>query len=76
MRRRGADRRNAWALGAAMKHADPVLRMNCIDCANDEDCNGGCLPAFQWPTGLLVAFLALMSWFAVVGVLTVFSWFL
>ena len=59
-----------------MKHADPVLRMTCIDCERDDDCNGGCLPALQWPAGPLVVFLAIMSWFAVVGVLTVFSWFL
>jgi hypothetical protein len=55
----------------------PPMRKACADCVHDTDCTGGCLAtSFEFPAGPVVVFLAAMAGFAVIGALTVFSWFL
>ncbi|MFN7185968.1 MAG: hypothetical protein ACK53Z_02880 [Betaproteobacteria bacterium] len=52
----------------------PIGRMTCFDCHASERCTGECKARrFSFA---LVAFLASSAWLAVIGILTVFSWFL
>lgn len=52
----------------------PIGRMNCLDCPPDGECDGRCVEQrFNLP---IVIFMAACSWLALIGAMTVFSWFL
>jgi hypothetical protein len=52
----------------------PIGRMTCFDCHSSERCSGECeRRPFRFA---LVAALAVASWFAVIGAMTVLTWIL